>query len=146
MTELRDVLQPQSLYERTYTETEKDVKAALRGRGQNAEAFRLYLHGRYLVDRLKSGDVTDGIKLLQRAVRIDPSLSLAWAVLSSAYVTLSWYDLGDVHSEAFRLGKEAAEMALSLEANLPEGHAALGWIQMLHDWDWSGAILPLVAP
>ena len=137
VTELRDVLQPQR---RTYTETENDVKAALRGRGQDAEAFRLYLQGKYLVDRLKSGDTTDGIKLLQRAVTIDPSLSLAWAVLSSAYVILSWYDLGDVpFSEAFRLGKEAAEMALSLEANLPEGHAALGWIQMLHDWDWSGA-------
>jgi TolB-like protein/Tfp pilus assembly protein PilF len=140
VTELRDVLQPQSSYRRTYSETNNDVKAALRGRGQDAEAFRLYLQGRYLVDRLKSGDVTDGIKLLQQAVRIDPSLSLAWAVLSSAYVTLSWYELGDVpFSEAFRLGKEAAEMALSLEADLPEGHAALGWIRMLHDWDWSGA-------
>ena len=82
VTELRELLQLQSSYRRTYTETKNDVEAALRGRGQNAEAFRLYLHGKYLVDRLRREDVGDGIKLLQHAIRIDPSLSLAWAALA----------------------------------------------------------------
>jgi tetratricopeptide (TPR) repeat protein len=29
--------------------------------------------------------------------------------------------------------------ALALEPELAEGHAALGWIQINHDWDWRGA-------
>lgn len=36
-------------------------------------------------------------------------------------------------------GRELVERALSLEPDLPEGHAALGWSRMCFDWDWSGA-------
>src|SRR4029079_5339334 len=35
--------------------------------------------------------------------------------------------------------RKAVERALSLEPDLAEGHATLGSIQMLYDWDWSGA-------
>jgi len=38
-----------------------------------------------------------------------------------------------------RKAREAAERALSLDANLAEAHAALGRIKTDYDWDWAGA-------
>jgi tetratricopeptide (TPR) repeat protein len=41
--------------------------------------------------------------------------------------------------EGYRKAREAAERALALEPDLAEAHATLGFIQMMFDWDWSGA-------
>ena len=41
--------------------------------------------------------------------------------------------------EGYRRAREAVERALSLEANLAEGHAQLGWLQRSHDWNFRGA-------
>src|SRR5262249_33286267 len=38
---------------------------------------------------------------------------------------------------------EAANRSLALEPDLAEGHVALGWVRMMHDWDWRGAELSL---
>jgi len=42
-------------------------------------------------------------------------------------------------AEGFERARETVEQALSLEPDLAEGHAELGRIRMLHDWDWRGA-------
>lgn len=42
-------------------------------------------------------------------------------------------------AEGYRRAREAVERALSLEPDLPEGHARMGWIRMAYDWDWRGA-------
>jgi Tfp pilus assembly protein PilF len=35
--------------------------------------------------------------------------------------------------------RQAVERALSLEPNLAEGHTAMAFIQMFHDWNWRDA-------
>ena len=42
-------------------------------------------------------------------------------------------------AEGFKEARLAAERALSLEADLPQALAALGWVQRTADWDWKGA-------
>ena len=39
----------------------------------------------------------------------------------------------------FRARARAVERALALEPDLAEGHAEMGHLQMVHDWDWRGA-------
>src|SRR4029078_10806058 len=78
-----------------------------------------------------------GIDYLKQAVALEPDFALAWAELSAAQsreADLSWCTV----EEGYRRAREAAERSLVLEPDLPEGHAALGWIQM-SDLDWGPA-------
>ena len=116
-----------------------EVQAARRGRGENAEAYRLYLHGRFLLERRTREDVAQGIKDLQQAVELEPEYALAWAALAYAYAI----DAGTVGSTPFAEGylraREAAQRALDLQPDLAEGHMALGIVRMGSDWDLPGA-------
>lgn len=114
-----------------------DVARAAKGRGANPEAHRLYLHGRYFLDRTTRADTARGIEYLKQAVELDPGFALAWAELSAAYsreADLSWCPV----EEGYGRSREAVERSLLLEPDLPEGHAAMGWIQM-SDLNWRRA-------
>jgi serine/threonine protein kinase/Tfp pilus assembly protein PilF len=119
-------------------EVKADIADAARGRGHNAEAHRLYLQGRYLADRLTREDLQRGIDTLRAALEIDPGHALAWTELSKAYVMQSGTGWGP-QAECIAMAREAARRAIELEPALVEGHAALGWVLMIHDWDWAGA-------
>ena len=119
-------------------EVRADVVEAAKGRGHNAEAHRLYLQGRYLVDRLTREDLLRGIDSLRAAIEIDPGHALAWAELSTAYSLRSGYGWGP-HAEGLARAGEAARRTIDLEPELVEGHAALAWVLMNRDWDWTSA-------
>ena len=119
-------------------EVKVDVAEAARGRGHDAESHRLYLQGRYLVDRFTREDLFRGIETLQKAIEIDPGNALAWAQLSKAYSLRSGYGWG-LHAEGVARGREAARRALELETDLVEGHVALAFNLMTYDWDWGAA-------
>jgi len=120
------------------SEVKAEVADAAKGRGHNPEAHRLYLQGRYLVDRLTRNDLLRGIESLRSAIDIDPTHALAWAELSSAYSFRSGYEWGP-HAEGLARAREAARRAIELEPALVEGHAALGWVLMFNDWNWTGS-------
>jgi len=115
-----------------------EVAAAAKGRGENAEAHRLYLQGRFFVDRRTRADVAKGIEYCHQALELDPGYALAWAGLAHAYdeeARRGWASI----AEGFGRAREAAERALVLEPDLAEGYVALGWVRMSYDWDWKGA-------
>jgi TolB-like protein/class 3 adenylate cyclase/Tfp pilus assembly protein PilF len=115
-----------------------EVQAAAKGRGENAEAYRLYLQGRFYEDRLTQEDTAKAIGYYRQALAIDPNYALAWAGLSRGYATegaSSWRPA----AEGFAMAREAAERALRLEPDLAEAHAALAEILMFYGWEWHGA-------
>ncbi len=115
-----------------------DVVAAVTGHGQNAEAHRLYLQGKYFVDRLTEADTARGIGYLEQALALDATHAAAWSALSRAHANsggFSWEPL----LEAFRLARAAAERSMELAPNLAEAHATMATIHRYHDWDWAGA-------
>jgi TolB-like protein/class 3 adenylate cyclase len=115
-----------------------EVKAAAKGRGENAEGYRLYLQGRFFADRITQKDVAKGIGYFRQVVELDPGHALAWAGLSRAYLNQAGYSWAPL-DEGFGQARTAAERALELEWDLPEGHVALGLVQINYDWDWRGA-------
>jgi tetratricopeptide (TPR) repeat protein len=115
-----------------------DVAAAVRGRGEGGEAYRLLLQGRYFVSRSTRDNLLKGIGTLREAVQMDPNLALAWAELAGAYAIEAGYGWGPV-DEGHDQARRAAERALALEPNLAEGHVRLGSIQMNYDRDWRAA-------
>lgn len=136
--ELRSTLLGEEPDSKASGEVRAEVAAAARGRGTNAEAHRLVLQGRFLIERLSRQDVERGIELLRQALQLDPVYALAWAVLSRAYWAEGGYGWKPV-SEASARAAQAARRSLELEPDLAEGHLALGMIRMLYEWDWQGA-------
>jgi TolB-like protein/Tfp pilus assembly protein PilF len=115
-----------------------EVAEAAKGHGQNAESHRLYLQGKYFVERLTEEDVKRGAQYLNEAVKLDPTHAAAWAELSRAFAIMAGYSWLPV-VEGYRNAREAAMRALELQPDLAEAHARLAGIQRSHDWDWKGA-------
>ena len=115
-----------------------EVARAANGRGTDAEAHRLYLLARYLMDRSTREGAEKAIGYLKEALAREPEFALAWAELGRVYAiqaSIAWTPL----VEGFERAREAVERAISLDPELSEAHSQLGWIQFLYDWDFRGA-------
>ena len=115
-----------------------EVAQAAKGRSTDAEAHRLYLHGRHMAERLTTDGLAAGVAYLRQALERDPDYALAWASLSRALALEAALGAAPV-PEGNERAREAARKALALEPALAEGHVALGLIQMWYDWDWKAA-------
>ncbi len=136
--ELRRTLLGEEADSQASGEVKSEVSKAAKGRATNPEAHRLYLQARHLFERLTRADTMATIDHLKRALVLDPDFALAWAELATVYSREADRNWAPVEA-GYRQAREAVERALSLEPNLAEGHAALAWIQMTHDWNWHGA-------
>jgi TolB-like protein len=106
---------------------------------QDAEAYRLYLKGRYFWNRRPTG-LKKGIDYFQQALEKDPSYALAYAGLADSYSTLgSWENGGMPPNEAMPKACRAAARALELDDTLAEAEATLAYAKLHYDWDFKGA-------
>ncbi len=102
---------------------------------RNAEAYDLYLKGRYHWNKRTEEGLKRSVELFKEAIRHDSNYALAQAGLADAYVTLSIYGAvapADAMPEAMR----AAERALGLDAKSAEAVSAVGCVLALYIWDW----------
>jgi serine/threonine protein kinase/predicted Zn-dependent protease len=136
--ELRSKLLGKQLNSHMSGEVASDVAQAVRGRGTDPEAHRLYMVARHLLGRNTRDDTAKAIEYLNQSLARDPAFALGWSQLAGAYsdeANHGWTPM----TEAYRRAREATERALSLQPDLAEGHARRGRIQMLFDGDWRGA-------
>ena len=105
----------------------------------NAEAYELYLKGRYHHLKLTLPEIQKGITFYQQAIDADSTYAPAHAGLAEAYRTLAIAGWGIASREVFPKSKAAALRALELDPELAEAHIALGWIEFSFDWDWTAA-------
>jgi TolB-like protein/class 3 adenylate cyclase/Tfp pilus assembly protein PilF len=119
-------------------QVEAEVQAAGIGRGNDADAYELYLQGRFYVDRFTRVDAARGIEYYRQAVALEPEFALAWAWLARAYADQAAYAWAPA-AEAFERARDAAEQSLQLNPDLAEGHAVLGLCRLAHDRNWRGA-------
>jgi len=103
-------------------------------------AYMLFLRGQhYLAARTEEG-LRRAIECFELALESDPGYALAYAGLANAYVLFGFDEYrGQPPSVAMPRGKTAALKALELDPALAEPHAALGWVSLFYEWDWSGA-------
>jgi DNA-binding winged helix-turn-helix (wHTH) protein/TolB-like protein/Flp pilus assembly protein TadD len=102
------------------------------------EAYRLYLVGRYHINRLTDDGFRKGADHFQQAIDRQPDYALAYAGLAESYNRLSGYNAVSPH-DGFPKAREAALKALELDPSLAEAHAALGSVKFFYDWDWTAA-------
>jgi len=136
--ELRTALLGEDVDSDASGQAKAEVARAAKGRATDPEAHRLYLLARHLIDRMTREDMAKATEYLREALERDPEFALAWSELGFAYTREAGFAWIPV-MEGFEKARDAVTRALALEADLPEGHARLGWIQMYHDRDWRGA-------
>jgi serine/threonine-protein kinase len=112
----------------------EDKKRATKRYTENAEAYQLYLQGRYHSNKGTIASYKKAIEYFQQAIGKDPKYALAYAGLADASLSLGSYWV-----EAISDAKAAALNALQIDPGLAEAHVALGNIKMWLDWDWPAA-------
>ena len=107
------------------------VAAAVKGRADNPEAHRLYLQGRFFLERVTEADVARAVEYLDQATALDPEFALGWPGLARACHLQA---RGDGH----RLPRDS-----SVHAKPPNGRWPSPPISPRHTsasaWFWSAA-------
>lgn len=105
---------------------------------EDAEAYRLYLKGRYHWNKRTPDGVQKAIEYFQQALEKDPAYSLAYAGLADTYAYLSFFNVIPSR-QAMPKAKAAAAKALEIDHDLAEAHVSLGYVSFTYEWDWLAA-------
>lgn len=103
---------------------------------KSAEAYQLYLKGRFHWSKRTGKDLQRSIEYYDQAIALDPEFASAYAGLSSSYVLLSGYAQSSPH-ESFPKAKENARKALELDDTLAEAHTSLSYALFNYDWNFA---------
>ena len=102
----------------------------------NAEAYQLYLKGRFYWNKRTPADFQKAIGFFEQAIEKDPSYALAYSGLADAYTLFTAYTNAPAR-EFMPKAKDAALRALALDDKLAEAHASLGQIASYYDYDFA---------
>jgi TolB-like protein/Flp pilus assembly protein TadD len=116
-----------------------DQKKLAKNYTENAEAYQLYLQGRYFLNKRTPEAFRQAIPFFERALATDPNYALAFTGLSDSYALLGIYGGGLPPNEAMPKAKESALKALALDAELAEAHESLAHVLSDYDFDFAGA-------
>ncbi len=103
---------------------------------ENAEAYQLYLRGRYHWNRRTAKGMTYAVNYFKEAIESDPSYAQAYAGLADAYSLLPEFSNAPFH-ESLAKAKAASLKALELDNTLAEAHVSLAYVKVA-EWDWAG--------
>jgi adenylate cyclase len=141
--DMQDIFEIQSDVARLTAEALKvkifpSVNAKIQGRPtSSAEAYNLYLNGRFHWNRRGLDDVKKAIEYFVRAVKEDPDFALGYVGLGDCYHVLTT-NFGLDAVENSRKAEEMVAKALELDPNLAEAHATRG-VSLMTQFDLRGA-------
>lgn len=105
----------------------------------NAEAWRLYINGRFYWNNRRTAEgFNRAVEYFEKAINEDPGYALAHAGLADAYTVRSIFAI-QPPAEAYPQARAAALRALELDDHLAEAHAALAHVRIQFEYDWPGA-------
>jgi TolB-like protein/Flp pilus assembly protein TadD len=103
-----------------------------------AEAFDLYLRGRYFWNQLSPPTTRRAIEYYTRATDLDPHYALAWSGLADAFTSSPIS--GDAPPlQVWPKAGDAARRAIEAAPNLAETQTSLGFVKFWLDWKWPAA-------
>jgi serine/threonine protein kinase/Tfp pilus assembly protein PilF len=104
----------------------------------NAEAYQLYLLGRFYWNKYTEEGFRKSIENFKQAVEKDPAYALAYSGLADSYSLLGELSVAPP-KESFPQARAYADKALVLDETLAEAHLSLGIVELLYEWEWPGA-------
>ena len=100
----------------------------------NAEAYQLYLKGRYYWNKRGPEALKQAAQYYNQAIEKDPGYALAYAGLAETYTLYPDYNIASP-ADSYPKARAAAERALELDSSLAEPHTALG--KYRNYWEWN---------
>lgn len=128
--EIAEKLQPQLTWDQKQRLTKRYT--------EDADAYRLYLKGRYHWNRRSAEGLQKAIEYFSQALDNDPAYSLAYAGLADTHAYLPFFHVVPPR-EAMPKAKAAAAKALEIDDHLAEPHVSLGYVSFTYDGDWPTA-------
>lgn len=104
----------------------------------SADAYLLYLQGRYFLGRRSSESISRARGLFAQAIERDPVYAAAYAGLGHSYVGLAYYWVMPSR-EAFPLAEAAARRALQIDSTLGLAWAVVAEATARYHWRWAAA-------
>ncbi|MDQ3750332.1 MAG: protein kinase [Acidobacteriota bacterium] len=104
---------------------------------ENAEAYQLYLKGRFFAEPGTPDALNKSIEFYRQAIDKDPNFALAYSDMAMRYMLLGMYF--SPPRETMPEAKSYANKALELDNTLSDPHLILGQIALLYEWDWDKA-------
>jgi TolB-like protein/Tfp pilus assembly protein PilF len=118
--------------------TGKERKRLAKRHTENAEAYKLYLKGRFHWNKRTRENLKKGIEYFQQAIERDSNYALAFTGLADCYNSLSRFGWLSP-DEAMPKAKQAAERALELDPHLAEAHNSRAFVAENYEWLWEVA-------
>ncbi len=107
---------------------------------ENLEAYDYYLRGNDYFNRSwELNDIRSAIQMYQRAVELDSTFALAYAMLSRGHSSMYW-EYFDHSDQRRATAEEAVARALTLQPQLAEAHLAKGYVSYHCYLDYSAAL------
>jgi TolB-like protein/Tfp pilus assembly protein PilF len=100
----------------------------------NAEAYELYLKGRFYWNKRTAETLTKSVDYFNQAIEKDPSYALAYVGLADAYVVIPYFSVGSPR-DSYLKAKAAARRALEIDDRLAEAHTTMAAVLMNYDWN-----------
>jgi eukaryotic-like serine/threonine-protein kinase len=140
--EMRDVLDIQDEISHAIVDTLRihlanDI-SLIRRHTSSPEAYSLYLRGRHYHEKHTQEGYSKARQCFERALAADPKYALAFLGLADVYFQNAFYGF-QYPKEALAGAKEATIRALELDDALPDGHALMGTMLGIADFDWRAA-------
>ena len=111
-----------------------DVAKVEKNYTANAEAYQLYLKGKFSWNKRTGESLKQAAELYRQAIEKDPNYALAYSGLAETYVLFSSYDVAAA-DDSMPQAKAAAMRALEIDDSLPEAHTALGFYLSNYEWE-----------
>ncbi|MDQ5845294.1 MAG: tetratricopeptide repeat protein, partial [Acidobacteriota bacterium] len=115
-----------------------DVAKIERNYTTNAEAYQLYLKGKFYWNKRTGESLKQAAEFYNQAIEKDPNYALAYSGLAETYVLFSSYDVAPAN-DSMPQAKAAAQRALAIDDSLAEAHTALGFYLSNYEWDRLGS-------
>jgi serine/threonine protein kinase/Tfp pilus assembly protein PilF len=113
----------------------EDKRRLAKRHTQNAEAYQLYLKGRYFWNKRTPEGFQKAIPWFDEAARKDPNYALAHAGLADCSTLLNFY--GVVQPKVtMSHAKSAVQKAIEADEALAEVHSSAAMVAFWYDWDW----------
>ncbi|MEO8681898.1 MAG: winged helix-turn-helix domain-containing protein [Vicinamibacterales bacterium] len=106
----------------------------------NPDAYLAYIKGRAFWNQRTRPALEKGVAAFEDAISADPVYARAYAGLADCYTALG-YGSYLPPNVAFPKAEAAASRAMTLDPDLADPHASLGYAKLYYDWDFVGANL-----
>ena len=116
----------------------EEIGVVLKRYTHNADAYELFLKGRFYHYKYTAEGWKRAIKFFEKAIEIEPNYAPAYAAMTSSWGCLWFFGLVSAES-AIPSMKAATVKSLEIDENLAESHLSQAMVSFFYEWEWKKA-------